>query len=143
MKHFFNYNKWELLSCFIFGLLVFISFNLFQSSKEGNYMDVSGIVLKKYDNPKSHYKSTRITSEFIMVVKMSDGNCFDIEVSPTTFTLFEEGDLIAFKHINKHTVYRDYKNAMPSIMAVLSILFCLAFLISCIAFVSNIISMFD
>lgn len=35
-----------------------------------NYMDVSGIVYSKLDNPSTSYKSSKITSDFIMVIKM-------------------------------------------------------------------------
>lgn len=77
-----------------------------------NYMDVSGIVYSKLDNPSTSYKSSKITSDFIMVIKMDNGHMFDLEVTPTTYVTHNVGDRIGFKDIYKGYVYTDYKSSM-------------------------------
>lgn len=78
----------------ILVLLIISNIFLFRSCSEANEtIDVSGKVLKRYDVPKGHHRSTRITNSFIMVIQTEYG-VIDREVSASTFYQFPEGSYI-------------------------------------------------
>lgn len=93
---------------FVMGL--WLSDYFFVYRGKNGYRDVHGVVFEKIGEQKSHYKSTRIYTDFIMVIKDKDtGKYFDLKVSPTTFSLYEKGDNIFFSQISKNTIGEEYE----------------------------------
>lgn len=95
---------------------------MFRVENKIRYEDVHGKVYYKLDNPVSRYKSTKVTSEFILVIEKDDGHLFDIKVTPTTFVTHNVGDRIYFKHLSKSIIYDDYKD-YTSLWAMINIAF--------------------
>ena len=66
------------------------------------YREVNGVVHDKMGEQKTHYKSTKVYTQFIMVIKDKDtGKYFDLEVTPTTYSTHSIGDDIHFSKIDK------------------------------------------
>lgn len=61
------------MGLFIIGAIIsIVSAIIFFKSCNGcteDYITVSGTVYARYDNPEKEYKSRKVTSEFILVVK--------------------------------------------------------------------------
>lgn len=68
-------------------------------------IDVHGTVYARYDNPYKNYKSNKVTSEFIMVIKTDEGHLFDLNVTPSTFAGCPEGSRVSFKDLRLSEVY--------------------------------------
>lgn len=83
----------------------------FKSCKgcDEDYITVSGTVYARYDNPEKEYKSRKVTSEFILVVKMDNGHVFDIEVTPSTFATHPEGSRITFTKVYPSDIYPEVR----------------------------------
>ena len=83
----------------------------FKSCKgcDEDYITVSGTVYARYDNPEKEYKSRKVTSEFILVVKMDNGHVFDIEVTPSTFATHPEGSRITFTKVYPSDIYLEVR----------------------------------
>lgn len=101
------------------------------------YREVNGIVYDKMGEQKSHYKSTKVYTDFIMVIKDKDtGKYFDLEVTPTTYSTHRIGDDIHFSKIDKDMLgeendSKDYVIAIAISMAFacfISLLISLAYL---------------
>lgn len=93
----------------IIGIIITVTSvtTFFKSCKSctEDYITVSGTVYARYDNPEKGYKSTKVTSEFILVVKMDNGHVFDIEVTPSTFATHPEGSRITFTNLRPSDIY--------------------------------------
>lgn len=124
--------------CFVLGITLCFTIPLYNSLNKQNYMDVNGIVIKKYGQDVSHRKSHRITTDFIMIVKMFDGHCFDLKVSPTTYVLFEEGEYISFPKLNKYIIYSDHKDK-SFLLLILNTIILVIFIILLIAIFTSIV----
>lgn len=83
----------------------------FKSCKgcDEDYITVSGTVYARYDNPEKEYKSRKVTSKFILVVKMDNGHVFDIEVTPSTFATHPEGSRITFTNMYPSEIYPEVR----------------------------------
>lgn len=83
----------------------------FKSCKgcDEDYITVSGTVYARYDNPEKEYKSRKVTSEFILVVKMDNGHVFDISVTPSTFATHPEGSRITFTNMYPSDIYPEVR----------------------------------
>lgn len=131
-------------SLFIIGAIIsIVSAIIFFKSYKGcteDYITVSGTVYARYDNPEKEYKSRKVTSEFILVVKMDNGHVFDIEVTPSTFATHPEGSRITFTNMYPSEIYPEVKRecsnnqdkALGSIM-----IFLVGLLIFCIGGLKN------
>ncbi len=97
------------MGLFIMGTIIsIVSAIIFFKSCNGcteDYITVSGTVYARYDNPEKEYKSRKVTSEFILVVKMDNGHVFDIEVTPSTFATHPEGSRITFTKVYPSDIY--------------------------------------
>ena len=86
-----------------FGIFAYILFEYHSDYVNKNcYREVNGIVYDKMGEQKSHRKSTKVYTDFIMVIKDKDtGKYFDLEVTPTTYSTHSIGDDIHFSKIDK------------------------------------------
>lgn len=132
------------MGLFIIGAIIsIVSAIIFFKSCKGcteDYITVSGTVYARYDNPKKGYKTTKVTSEFILVVKMDNGHVFDIEVTPSTFATHPEGSRITFTNMYPSEIYpevkREYNNNQDKAVGSLMI-FLVGLLIFCIGGLKN------
>lgn len=92
----------------IYSILICVFLNSCDKSL-AKFIDVTGTVYEKIDVAKSRYKSTKITTDFIMIIKTDDGHYFDLSVSPTTFIMNDVGSRITFYDINYSKVYPNDK----------------------------------
>lgn len=101
------------MGLFIIGAIIsIVSATIFFKSRKGcteDYITVSGTVYARYDNPEKEYKSRKVTSEFILVVKMDNGHVFDIEVTPSTFATHPEGSRITFTKVYPSDIYPEVR----------------------------------
>ena len=101
------------MGLFIMGAIIsIVSATIFFKSRKGcteDYITVSGTVYARYDNPEKEYKSRKVTSEFILVVKMDNGHVFDIEVTPSTFATHPEGSRITFTKVYPSDIYPEVR----------------------------------
>lgn len=101
------------MGLFIIGAIIsIVSAIIFFKSCKGcdeDYITVSGTVYARYDNPEKEYKSRKVTSEFILVVKMDNGHVFDIEVTPSTFATHPEGSRITFTKVYPSDIYPEVR----------------------------------
>lgn len=101
------------MGLFIIGAIIsIVSATIFFKSCKGcteDYITVSGTVYARYDNPEKEYKSRKVTSEFILVVKMDNGHVFDIEVTPSTFATHPEGSRITFTKVYPSDIYPEVR----------------------------------
>ena len=101
------------MGLFIIGAIIsIVSAIIFFKSCNGcteDYITVSGTVYARYDNPEKEYKSRKVTSEFILVVKMDNGHVFDIEVTPSTFATHPEGSRITFTKVYPSDIYPEVR----------------------------------
>lgn len=101
------------MGLFIIGAIIaIVSATIsFKSCKgcDEDYITVSGTVYARYDNPEKEYKSRKVTSEFILVVKMDNGHVFDIEVTPSTFATHPEGSRITFTKVYPSDIYPEVR----------------------------------
>lgn len=101
------------MGLFIIGAIIsIVSAIIFFKSRKGcteDYITVSGTVYARYDNPEKEYKSRKVTSEFILVVKMDNGHVFDIEVTPSTFATHPEGSRITFTKVYPSDIYPEVR----------------------------------
>lgn len=101
------------MGLFIMGAIIsIVSAIIFFKSRKGcteDYITVSGTVYARYDNPEKEYKSRKVTSEFILVVKMDNGHVFDIEVTPSTFATHPEGSRITFTKVYPSDIYPEVR----------------------------------
>lgn len=101
------------MGLFIIGAIIsIVSAIIFFKSYKGcteDYITVSGTVYARYDNPEKEYKSRKVTSEFILVVKMDNGHVFDIEVTPSTFATHPEGSRITFTKVYPSDIYPEVR----------------------------------
>lgn len=91
----------------IYSILICIFLNSCNKSLP-KCIDVTGTVYEKIDVPKSH-KSSKITTDFIMIIKTDDGHYFDLSVSHTTFVMNDIGSRLTFYDVNYSTVYPNDK----------------------------------
>ena len=101
------------MGLFIIGAIIsIVSAIIFFKSCNGcteDYITVSGTVSARYDNPEKEYKSRKVTSEFILVVKMDNGHVFDIGVTPSTFATHPEGSRITFTKVYPSDIYPEVR----------------------------------
>lgn len=101
------------MGLFIIGAIIsIVSAIIFFKSRKGcteDYITVSGTVYARYDNPEKEYKSRKVTSEFILVVKMDNGHVFDIEVTPSTFATHPEGSRVTFTKVYPSEIYPEVR----------------------------------
>lgn len=102
-------NKKKLFNwLFALGLISLSSISIFMIKEER--IDVHGTVYARYDNPYKNYKSNKVTSEFIMVIKTDEGHLFDLNVTPSTFASCPEGSRVSFKDLRFSEVYPTKNN---------------------------------
>lgn len=83
----------------VFAILAFLCIRMSMSIYEQNHRTAKGIVYEKFETQQGHYKSSRISNEFIMVVKEDNGHYFDLCVTPSTYATHKIGDRISFPDI--------------------------------------------
>lgn len=80
----------------ILGIMVYSIYRVIKA-REG--IEVSGTVLEKYGQDKTHYKSTKIYTEFILIVKTDKYGIQDFTVTPSTYYQFNKGSRITFNDV--------------------------------------------
>lgn len=119
--------------------LTFAWYGYIRKARGEQEISVSGQVIKKYGEQKSRYKSTRIYTDFIIVIKSQKYGYLDFNVTPSTFAQFEEGDYITFHNQE----LKDYDtNVRKSWGIGISLLLVFGF-ISLILFIVFLLNFFD
>lgn len=88
-------SNWIVLGFIILTGLV-SGYGYYKKSNNEQEITIHGKVIKKYGEQKSRYKSTKIYTDFIMVIKSEKYGYLDFNVTPSTFAQFEEGSYISF-----------------------------------------------
>lgn len=81
----------------VFGLLVYSCIRIYKAVEN---IEVSGTVLEKYGQDKSRYKSTKIYTPFILIVKTDRYGVKDFTVSPSTYYLHNPGSKITLTKVS-------------------------------------------
>lgn len=97
----------------IIYFVVFLGFiiggmQLLKLQNKENFRDAHGVCIEKFETVKGHRRSTRITSEFIMVVREDSGDVFDLKVTPSTYAVTDIGSRVSFSHIHKQELGEDF-----------------------------------
>lgn len=88
-------SNWIVLGFIILTGLV-SGYGYYKKSNNEQEITIHGKVIKKYGEQKSRYKSTKIYTDFIMVIKSEKYGYLDFNVTPSTFAQFGEGSYISF-----------------------------------------------
>ena len=88
-------SNWIVLGFIILTGLV-SGYGYYKKSNNEQEITIHGKVIKKYGEQKSRYKSTKIYTDFIMVIKSEKYGYLDFNVTPSTFAQFEESSYISF-----------------------------------------------
>lgn len=88
-------SNWIVLGFIVLTGLV-SGYGYYKKSNNEQEITIHGKVIKKYGEQKSRYKSTKIYTDFIMVIKSEKYGYLDFNVTPSTFAQFEEGSYISF-----------------------------------------------
>ena len=90
----------KFLSVTILSLIVgTMVYSIYRVIKAREGIEISGTVLEKYGQDKTHYKSTKIYTEFILVVKTDKYGIQDFTVTPSTYYQFNKGSRITFSDV--------------------------------------------
>jgi len=85
--------------CVILAILAVLCFRISISIYEQNYRTANGIVYEKFETQQGSHLSSRISNEFIIVIKEDNGHYFDMYVTPSTYATHKIGDRISFPDI--------------------------------------------
>ncbi len=113
----------------VFVILAFLCVRTSMSVYEQNHRTARGIIYEKFDTQTGHYKSRRISNEFIMVVKEDNGHYFDLRVTPSTYATHKVGDRISFPEIRLSKLGEEEKGGEIFWIIIAGILFLLTLLI--------------
>lgn len=83
----------------IIGLLLMVGPSMYHDAND-KYVQIEGTVIAKSDEITSHYKSTKVTTDYILAIHPNDSLKyidFDHEVSLATYIKYNVGDKISCK----------------------------------------------
>lgn len=114
----------------VFTILAFLCIRTSVSIYEQNYRTAKGMVYEKFETRLGNYKSSRISNEFIMVVKEDNGHYFDLYVTPSTYVTHKVGDRISFPEVRLSELGEEEKGGEIFWLIMAAILFSLTLLIT-------------
>ena len=102
----------------IIGLLLIVGPSIYHDNND-KYVQIEGTVIAKSDEITTHYKSTKITTDYILAIHPNDSLKyidFDHEVSLATYIKYNVGDKISCKtekyYIMKNAEWYDNKSLL-------------------------------
>ena len=102
----------------IIGLLLIVGPSIYHDNND-KYVQIEGTVIAKSDEITTHYKSTKITTDYILAIHPNDSLKyidFDHEVSLATYIKYNVGDKISCKtekyYIMKNPEWYDNKSLL-------------------------------
>ena len=102
----------------IIGLLLIVGPSIYHDNND-KYAQIEGTVIAKSDEITSHYKSTKVTTDYILAIHPNDSTKyidFDHEVSLATYIKYNVGDKISCKtekyYIMKNPEWYDNKSLL-------------------------------
>ena len=102
----------------IIGLLLIVGPSIYHDNND-KYVQIEGTVIAKSDEITTHYKSTKITTDYILAIHPNDSAKyidFDHEVSLATYIKYNVGDKISCKtekyYIMKNAEWYDNKSLL-------------------------------
>lgn len=102
----------------IIGLLLIVGPSMYHDAND-KYVQIEGTVIAKSDEITSHYKSTKVTTDYILAIHPNDSTKyidFDHEVSLATYIKYNVGDKISCKtekyYIMKNPEWYDNKSLL-------------------------------
>ena len=102
----------------IIGLLLIVGPSIYHDNND-KYVQIEGTVIAKSDEITTHYKSTKITTDYILAIHPNDSAKyidFDHEVSLATYIKYNVGDKISCKtekyYIMKNPEWYDNKSLL-------------------------------
>ena len=100
----------------IIGLLLIVGPSIYHDNND-KYVQIEGTVIAKSDEITTHYKSTKVTTDYILAIHPNDSLKyidFDHEVSLATYIKYNVGDKISCKtekyYIMKNPEWYDNKD---------------------------------
>lgn len=129
---------WKLFISVILILLCITSWKCQHTyESETQFTDVCGNVYQKYNSPSKY------GPKFIMVVRADNGRVFDLEVTASTYAMYDISDRICFPKIRRVYVdnnYQSYTGVISLTWRILNVLF--ALIIGCGGFYMLMIKIF-
>ena len=102
----------------IIGLLLIVGPSIYHDNND-KYVQIEGTVIAKSDEITTHYKSTKVTTDYILAIHPNDSAKyidFDHEVSLATYIKYNVGDKISCKtekyYIMKNPEWYDNKGLL-------------------------------
>ena len=102
----------------IIGLLLIVGPSIYHDNND-KYVQIEGTVIAKSDEITTHYKSTKVTTDYILAIHPNDSLKyidFDHEVSLATYIKYNVGDKISCKtekyYIMKNPEWYDNKGLL-------------------------------
>ena len=102
----------------IIGLLLILGPSIYHDNND-KYVQIEGTVIAKSDEITTHYKSTKVTTDYILAIHPNDSAKyidFDHEVSLATYIKYNVGDKISCKtekyYIMKNPEWYDNKGLL-------------------------------
>lgn len=112
-------------------LMFWVSLTLVILTLKTDYTVRDYKVLDKYGKQASHYKSTDIHTEYILILRNPVNKVIDVEVSPSTYWSYKKGDVIRFSFSSKRSGIKEddwiteNRNTI-GVLSLFSIVICLA-----------------
>ena len=122
----------------IIGLLLIVGPSIYHDAND-KYVQIEGTVIAKSDEITTHYKSTKVTTDYILAIHPNDSAKyidFDHEVSLATYIKYNVGDKISCKtekyYIMKNPEWYDNKGLLCIIYIGIMLLGIILIIIGCL-----------